>query len=314
MIHDKYGPALVIWAILLLPALATAAEPFTAKVVRVKDGDTIVVLQGTEQIDVRLDGIDCPESGQPFGQKAKQAVSKVAFGKTVTIRSSGTDRYGRTLGVVILPDDRNLNQALVQYGYAWWYRKYSDDQTLAKLEAEARKERRGLWADPKAVPPWDWRDRQKSPAKEALANVPVVPNGVEIVALLPNPNGTDEGNEQVTISNTTDQDVDLVGPDHCRELLISLPGNLSPVVTTGLHPLGYCVQSLIVVIGENLKLTVIMMTQHRLEKIADRMHSKIGREIADFYPGCCTGGDRFRGFEWLGGGLELLPILAMFSQ
>lgn len=207
------------WLVLALGVVASwtlavptpAAEPFTAKVIRVKDGDTIVVVRGTEQIDIRLEGIDCPESGQPFGEKAKQAVSKVAFGKAVTIQSTGTDKYGRTLAAVILPDGLNLNQALVQHGYAWWYRKYSDDETLAKLEAEARQKKRGLWADPKAIAPWDWRDQQRAPAKDLLADVPVVPNGVEIVSLLPNPDGRDEGNEKVTIMNSTNGNVDLEG-------------------------------------------------------------------------------------------------------
>jgi endonuclease YncB( thermonuclease family) len=211
MLRFERSAVLCFWMLAMVASIATAAEPFTAKVTRIKDGDTIVVLRDAEQIDLRLEGIDCPESGQPFGQKAKQAVSKVAFGKTVTVRPTGTDRYGRTLGVVVLPDGLNVNQALVKYGYAWWYRKYSNDQTLAKLETEARKKKRGLWADPRSVAPWDWRDQQKSPDKEALANVPVVPNGVEIVAMLPNPDGVDEGNEMVTISNGTGKAIDFNG-------------------------------------------------------------------------------------------------------
>jgi endonuclease YncB( thermonuclease family) len=96
--------ALILWT---LPSLATAADLFTARVVRVKDGDTVVVLQGKKQIDVRLEDIDCPESGQSFGQKAKQAVSKVAFGKTVTIQPSGTDRYPPRYRVTELPSEED---------------------------------------------------------------------------------------------------------------------------------------------------------------------------------------------------------------
>jgi len=201
----------VVAFVLLIAVCATAAEPFTGKVVRVKDGDTVVVLRGQERVDVRLEGIDAPETGQPFGDRAKQAVSKVALGETVTVKPTGTDRYGRTLGVVVLPDGVNLNQALVQYGYAWWFRKYSDDRALARLETEARERKRGLWAAPNPVPPWEWRDQHREPAEDKLADAPVVPNGVEIVALLPNPSGVDEGNEQVTISNGTERDVDLKG-------------------------------------------------------------------------------------------------------
>ena len=117
----------------------------------------------------------------------------------------GTDRYGRTLANVLLPDGTSLNQELVRRGHAWWLRKYSKDQTLARLEAEARQNSRGLWADPNPAPPWDWRDQQRNPAKEAMGSTPVVPNGVSIAALLPNPDGRDEGNEQVTIRNGTDR-------------------------------------------------------------------------------------------------------------
>ena len=67
------------------------------------------------------------------------------------------------------------------------------------------------WADPNPTAPWDWRDQQRNPAKQPLAEVLVVPNGVEIAALLPNPDGKDEGNEQVRIRNGTDRVVDLAG-------------------------------------------------------------------------------------------------------
>jgi micrococcal nuclease len=64
--------------ITLLSFLLT--ENFEAKVIRVTDGDTIVVLdKGNTQIKVRLDGIDCPESHQDFGDRAKQAINAEAF-------------------------------------------------------------------------------------------------------------------------------------------------------------------------------------------------------------------------------------------
>ena len=50
----------------------------------------------------------------------------------------------------------NLNQELVKQGWCWWYRKYAPgDTVLERLEAEAREERKGLWADHKPVPPWE---------------------------------------------------------------------------------------------------------------------------------------------------------------
>jgi len=124
----------------------------------VTDGDSITVLIGREQVRVRLYGIDCPERAQAFGTRARQFTGELAFGNVVTVRVRDTDRYGRAVGEVLLPDGRNLNHELVQAGLAWWYRQYArGDGTLERLEAEARVERRGLWADRAPVPPWEWR-------------------------------------------------------------------------------------------------------------------------------------------------------------
>lgn len=144
---------------LLLPVLVLAAS-FTGKVVQVSDGDTIQVLRDGRAEKVRLAGIDCPELNQPYGQAAKRFVLHAAAQKTVTVQVITTDRYGRTVGEVILPDGRSLNQEVVRAGYAWWYRKYSDDSVLAALEEEASLARRGLWVDANPVPPWEWRRRK----------------------------------------------------------------------------------------------------------------------------------------------------------
>lgn len=146
---------------------------------------------------MRLEGIDCPESGQAFGTKAKQAASDLCFGKQVTLKVTGKGRYGRTLADVILPDGSILNQELVRSGYAWWFRKYSDDPTL--------------WGDPHSIPPWDWRAAQRAKTDSPPSEIEVISNGVTVVALLPNPAGEDAGNEQITIWNSTDLAVDLSG-------------------------------------------------------------------------------------------------------
>ncbi len=132
-------------------------EAFTGKVVGVADGDTLVVLDGTTQVRVRLHGIDCPERGQAFGAAAKKLASSLAFGKTVTVTARGKDRYGRLLAEVVLPDSRVLNRELVAAGMAWHYVRYSDDETLAKAEREARKARVGIWSEPDPVAPWSYR-------------------------------------------------------------------------------------------------------------------------------------------------------------
>ena len=125
--------------------------------VRVRDGDSIVVLRSGRGIEVRLDGIDCPELGQAFGNAAKGHTSQLAFGRTVRLAGKGRDDYGRELAEVFLPDGRSLNRELVAAGFAWWFRRHSTDRVLEALEREARTARRGLWADPDPVPPWDYR-------------------------------------------------------------------------------------------------------------------------------------------------------------
>ncbi len=130
--------------------------------VGVSDGDTITVLHNGKGERIRLHGIDCPEKRQAFGNRAKQFTSTLVFGKAVTVQVMDRDRYGRTVGMVLLPDGRSLNHELVRAGLAWWYWRYTpDDETLEQLEREARAAKHGLWADPHAVPPWEWRRMRK---------------------------------------------------------------------------------------------------------------------------------------------------------
>jgi micrococcal nuclease len=90
------------------------------------------------------------------------AASDLVFGKQVALQTHGLDEYGRTIGDLILPDGMNLHQELVRRGWCWWYRKYAPgDTVLEGLEKEARKSKKGLWADPQPVPPWEWRKQRK---------------------------------------------------------------------------------------------------------------------------------------------------------
>jgi micrococcal nuclease len=143
--------------LLILAVFVTSSSAFYGKVVGVMDGDTVEVMRGGVAVRVRLDGIDCPEKRQAFGTRAKQFTSRAAFGKRVEVLDKGQDRYGRTLGEIILPDGSSLNQQLIAEGYAWWYWKYSDDQELKRLQAEAREAMKGLWSDPNVIPPWMFR-------------------------------------------------------------------------------------------------------------------------------------------------------------
>ena len=140
----------------LLLATPALAESFAGRVVGVSDGDTISVIHEGRAEKVRLEGIDCPEGGQPFGRRAKQATSDLVFGRDVRVEVRGTDRYGRTIGRVFV-GQTDVSLGLVRQGVAWHFKRYSSESALAEAENEARTSRRGLWADGDAIPPWDWR-------------------------------------------------------------------------------------------------------------------------------------------------------------
>lgn len=145
-------------------ATAPAFADFTGKVVAITNGDTIKVMHNGKPEKLRLNGIDCPEKWQLYGQRAKQAASDFAFGKTVTAKTLGHDKFGRTLADVTLPDGRVLNQELVKVGMCWWFRKQAPkDTVLEGLEKEAREAKHGFWADPK--PPYPPRLFRKDKAQ-----------------------------------------------------------------------------------------------------------------------------------------------------
>ena len=157
-------------ALTILLALAqsiVSADTLTGRVVRVTDGDTIVVLDSSNvQHKVRLTGIDAPERKQAFGTKSKDHLSDLVAGKFVVVDYNKRDRYQRILGKVLLSDqDMNLEQ--IKAGLAWHYKKYQKDQEPAdrdiysKAEVEAREARRGLWHDPEPVPPWEYRKSKR---------------------------------------------------------------------------------------------------------------------------------------------------------
>ena len=134
---------------------------------RIADGDTATVLDSSnKQFKIRLTGIDAPEKKQAFGNKSKQSLSAMIFNKQVTVEYDKKDRYGRTLGKIIVNGvDANLEQ--VKAGMAWHYKHYQKDQTLAdralytQAEDQAKAERQGLWVDANPIPPWEWRKQHR---------------------------------------------------------------------------------------------------------------------------------------------------------
>lgn len=179
-----------IKAVLLVAVLclSAAAQPqtITGKVVAIADGDTLTVLDASnKQHKIRLDGIDAPESSQDFGSRAKQSLSDLVFGKTVTVISSKKDKYGRVLGKVTL-EGKNVNLEQIRRGFAWFYHYYAkelrpeDAVQYEKAENVAKAGKLGLWTDPSPTPPWDFRRGKTARAQGvkpmAAADGPIIGN------------------------------------------------------------------------------------------------------------------------------------------
>ncbi|HEV7392579.1 MAG TPA: thermonuclease family protein [Burkholderiales bacterium] len=170
---------------LLIFAPASAAQLF-GRVVAVADGDTVTVLEESNlQYKVRLAAIDAPERRQAYGERAKQHLSALVYGKTVLVLWEKRDRYGRIVGHVFARDcspldcryslDAGLEQ--IKAGLAWHYRQYEKEQAPAErlryaaLEQQARARREGLWSDAEPVPPWTYRHQSRNPERALIREI-----------------------------------------------------------------------------------------------------------------------------------------------
>ena len=169
---------LQIAVLILTMANTAAATDLAGKVIAVHDGDTLTLLPANkQQVKVRLGEIDTPELAQPYGSKAKVALSDLVFGREVRVVVQDIDRYGRTVGRVYV-GAIDVNAELVKQGAAWVYRQYLHDQSLLPLEAQAQAAKAGLWAlqPDQRIPPWDWRRQEKS--AKTSGNVEPPPSAV----------------------------------------------------------------------------------------------------------------------------------------
>jgi micrococcal nuclease len=130
---------------------------YAGRILSVTDGDTFVMQLKEGNIRVRLEGIDAPEKKQPFSHESKTFLEKY-LNKECRLQKTGVDRFGRTLGVLWV-NGVNINLLMVKEGYAWHFKKYSKDKVLAEAEADARKNKTGLWKEPEPIAPWDWRKK-----------------------------------------------------------------------------------------------------------------------------------------------------------
>lgn len=134
----------------------------TALVVEVLDGNTLEVLRNDEIIRVRVLGVDCPERGQPFGERARQRTGELTHRRKVSLRTNGRSRQGDLLAEIILPTGKSLGYTLVEEGLAWQDDDHTPrDSNVYMAQRRARAEKIGLWADPDPVSPWDWRNSKR---------------------------------------------------------------------------------------------------------------------------------------------------------
>ncbi|AIZ79364.1 thermonuclease family protein [Actinobacillus equuli] len=151
-----YSLVLFLFLSLIAPSIYAASDSsISCKVVGISDGDTLTCLYKRKPLKVRLLYIDAPESAQPYGNKAKQALANLVFKKQVILHSSSYDRYQRLLAVVYDEQERNINLLLVQKGMAWAYRETLPIYEQAMLKA--KQAQKGLWQDKSPINPAEWR-------------------------------------------------------------------------------------------------------------------------------------------------------------
>lgn len=159
---------MIVFVAGLLLSQVAVANTLTGRVVWVADGDSLTVTTGhvmqrnLEQHRIRLSEIDAPEKGQAYGRDALKALRAMTLGRTVEIFIEGKDQYGRLVGRVTANrhgEFIDVNAELVRLGLAWTSPPHVQDTLLIRLEEEAQKAKRGLWAQPESerIAPWDWR-------------------------------------------------------------------------------------------------------------------------------------------------------------
>ena len=154
----KFLPlALALTLALVTPALA--APLFSARVVKVVDGDSLVIEYAGERINLRLWGIDAPEARQDYGRQARSVLAAMVKGRQIEARGKDVDEYYRLVALVWV-DGQSVNEEMVRRGAAWVYDHYCHEEVCddwRRLQNDARRERRGLWSNEEVVPPWRHR-------------------------------------------------------------------------------------------------------------------------------------------------------------
>lgn len=153
----------IFLSIFVIFPLLLSAQLLKGKAVKITDGDTFTLLvDGHEQVRIRIDGIDAPEKGQAFGNRAKEYLSGMIWGEELTVYVTKTDRYGRSIGKVSTPSVVDVGLQMIKGGYAWQYRDYNKEKSYEDAEILARRNRNGLWQDKNPIRPQDFRKTRKN--------------------------------------------------------------------------------------------------------------------------------------------------------
>ena len=150
------------WLAALLLALAPAlqAATFRGTVTHVTDGDTLWIrpAAGGAPVEIRLLDLDAPEGCQSYGPESKTALRTRLLNQPVRVRTQGLDDYRRQLARVEHRRE-DIGGWMVRQGHAWSSSFQGRPAPYAKLEAQARQERKGLWSLPGALDPRTFRKR-----------------------------------------------------------------------------------------------------------------------------------------------------------
>lgn len=154
---------MALLASMVSAATAAPAQVQAVRVVRVVDGDTVVVRTAESlNLKVRLQGIDAPECGMPFGPQAQRFLEQLVLGRAVQMATTGRDRYGRTVAALAV-GEHDVGFALLQAGLAWHEPRFSRKVLLGtNSQYETAQQNaftyvEGLWALPENMSPWLWR-------------------------------------------------------------------------------------------------------------------------------------------------------------
>ena len=139
-----------------------SAQRFSVKVVGISDGDTFTVINRDNlQLKIRINGIDAPEKRQAYGNKAREYLSSLIFGKQIDVDVQKQDKWGRYIAIVYTPDGSDVALLMLKAGYAWQYVQYDTSQLYYNAQNMARSQKLGLWADSYPIAPWDFRSSGK---------------------------------------------------------------------------------------------------------------------------------------------------------